>query len=50
MSENPLLILVDIDGVIADFEGGFLKVWCSRYPGKTFIPLEKRQNFYIVDD
>ena len=40
-------ILVDMDGVLADFDGGFLKIWRTVYPDKPFIPLEQRTTFYI---
>ena len=36
MPENPLLILVDMDGTIADFEGSFLATWQTRYPDRFF--------------
>lgn len=42
-------ILVDMDGVIADFEGGFLKLWQTEHPDKPFIPIEQRTTFYIVE-
>jgi 5'-nucleotidase len=41
-------ILVDMDGVIADFEAGFLKVWRTQHPDKMFIPIEQRSTFYIA--
>lgn len=48
-SEAQMNILVDMDGVIADFEGGFLKIWQTQYADKPFIPLEQRTSFYVVD-
>jgi 5'-nucleotidase len=42
-------ILVDMDGVLADFEGGFLKLWKQAYPHKPYIPVENRNVFYITD-
>lgn len=42
-------ILVDMDGVIADFDGEFLKRWRERHPDKFFIPLEERTTFYVKD-
>lgn len=42
-------ILVDMDGVIADFELAFLSIYRNRHPDKPFIPLEQRTNFYIMD-
>lgn len=40
-------ILVDMDGVIADFEAGFLREWQRQYPERGFIPLDQRTTFYI---
>jgi 5'-nucleotidase len=42
-------ILVDMDGVLADFERGFLKIWKQEHPNKTYIPIEDRNVFYITD-
>src|SRR4030095_958039 len=42
-------ILIDMDGVIADFEADFLRLWREQHPQKTFIPLEERKGFYIRD-
>ena len=42
-------ILVDMDGVIADFDGEFLKRWRERHPDKLFIPFEERTTFYVKD-
>lgn len=42
-------ILVDMDGVIADFEGGFLKLWREAHPNKPFIPIEQRTTFYLAE-
>jgi 5'-nucleotidase len=38
-----------MDGVIADFDGEFLKRWRERHPDKFFIPLEERTTFYVKD-
>lgn len=43
-------ILIDMDGVIADFDGEFLQRWKARHPDEFFIPIEKRIKFYIKDD
>ena len=43
-------ILVDMDGVIADFDGEFIKRWRERYPDKFYVPMEKRMEFYVKDD
>ena len=42
-----LRVLVDLDGVIADFEGGFLKNYRARYPNDPFITLEDRRGFWV---
>lgn len=46
--DDPI-ILVDQDNTIADFEGGFLFEWRSRYPNRPFIPLDERTTFRILD-
>ena len=40
-------ILIDMDGVLSDFDGEFLKRWRERYPDKFYIPLAERTTFYI---
>ncbi|MBK8981114.1 MAG: 5'-3'-deoxyribonucleotidase [Ignavibacteria bacterium] len=40
-------LLIDMDGVIADFEGDFLRRWKETHPEKTHIPLEERKGFYV---
>nr|XP_006637077.2 PREDICTED: 5'(3')-deoxyribonucleotidase, mitochondrial isoform X1 [Lepisosteus oculatus] len=42
-----LRVLVDMDGVIADFEGGFLKKFRARYPNEPYITLEDRRGFWV---
>ena len=42
-------ILVDMDGVIADFDGEFLKRWQERHPDKPYVPFEERKSFYVRD-
>ncbi len=32
-------VLIDMDGVIADFEAGFLEYWKQRHPDKQCISL-----------
>lgn len=43
------IILVDMDGPLADFEQNFLNRWRLKYPDLPFIPLEDRQTFYVAD-
>lgn len=42
-------ILVDMDGVLSDFDGEFLKRWRERHPEKFFVPFEQRLSFYVKD-
>lgn len=42
-----LRVLVDMDGVIADFEGGFLKKYRAKYPNEPYISLEDRRGFWV---
>ncbi|XP_063286753.1 5'(3')-deoxyribonucleotidase, mitochondrial isoform X1 [Pelobates fuscus] len=44
-----LRVLVDMDGVLADFEGGFLKKYQSRYPSEPYIELEDRRGFWVSE-
>lgn len=45
-----MIILVDQDQTIADFEGRFLQLWRRRYPERPFIPLKERQGLPLVYD
>lgn len=42
-----LRVLVDMDGVIADFEGGFLKKYRQRFPNDPYVSLEERRGFWV---
>ncbi|XP_028562521.1 5'(3')-deoxyribonucleotidase, mitochondrial [Podarcis muralis] len=44
-----LRVLVDMDGVLADFEGGFLKKFRAKYPEKPYIALEDRRGFWVSE-
>ena len=46
---RPLRILVDMDGVLCDFEGHFCQKFQDKYPGLPFIPLTERKTFYLAD-
>lgn len=42
-------VLIDMDGVIADFDKEFLQRWRKRYPEKPYISLNERNTFYVKD-
>ncbi|TCJ14925.1 5'-3'-deoxyribonucleotidase [Parasulfuritortus cantonensis] len=46
-----MLILLDQDGVLADFERGFHEAWDTRMGNlHPALPLEQRRAFYVRDD
>ncbi len=47
---NAKIILVDQDGVLADFESEFLSRWQQKYPDLPYIPVSKRRIFFIQDE
>ncbi|XP_026560399.1 5'(3')-deoxyribonucleotidase, mitochondrial [Pseudonaja textilis] len=46
---RPLRVLVDMDGVLADFEGGFLEKYRARYPDLPYIALDERRGFWVSE-
>lgn len=46
---RALRVLVDMDGVLADFEGGFLKKFRARFPDLPFVALEDRRGFWVSE-
>ncbi|XP_072916348.1 5'(3')-deoxyribonucleotidase, mitochondrial-like [Hemitrygon akajei] len=44
-----LRVLVDMDGVLADFEGGFLQKYKVAYPEEPFIELADRRGFWVSE-
>ncbi|KOF54409.1 MULTISPECIES: 5'-3'-deoxyribonucleotidase [unclassified Achromobacter] len=45
-----MIILLDQDGVLADFEHAFIDAWKARYPHIAPIAYEDRKSFYIRED
>lgn len=45
-----MIILVDQDNTLADFDGAFLNLWREKYPQRFFVPTDQRRNFYVKDD
>uniref|UniRef100_A0A8C0ZA25 NT5C protein n=1 Tax=Cyanistes caeruleus TaxID=156563 RepID=A0A8C0ZA25_CYACU len=43
----PLRVLVDMDGVLADFEGAVLREFRSRFPAEPRVELEERRGFSV---
>ena len=44
-----MFVLVDMDGVLADFNAGFLEKFKKVNPTKPFIPLNELKTFYIEE-
>ena len=42
-----MVILVDMDEVLADFEGRLLELWNEKYPHTPLFPESGRDAFYI---
>lgn len=42
-------VLIDMDGVISDFDKEFLQRWRERHPDKPYVPLNERNTFYVKD-
>jgi 5'-nucleotidase len=50
MVVDKMIILVDQDDTLADFDGRFLELWRARYPAAPFVSPDQRRNFYLRDD
>ncbi|KAM9210976.1 5'(3')-deoxyribonucleotidase, cytosolic type [Dugong dugon] len=42
-------VLVDMDCVLADFEGGLLRSFRRRFPADPHVPLEERRGFLVCE-
>lgn len=45
-----MLILLDQDGVLANFDLAFYQAWEKLDPGLPAVPPQQRHNFYVRDD
>jgi len=45
-----MVILVDMDNTLVDFDVGLLKIWRNLYPSEFFVPLNKRTTFHPHKD
>lgn len=45
-----MIVLVDQDNVLADFDGGFLTEWRRQFPDELFVSFEQRKNFKMYED
>lgn len=48
MTKKPIL-LIDMDGVKADYYEGFTREWAKRFPNRPVIPAKDLKSFYIED-
>uniref|UniRef100_A0A8C6YXF0 5', 3'-nucleotidase, cytosolic n=1 Tax=Nothoprocta perdicaria TaxID=30464 RepID=A0A8C6YXF0_NOTPE len=47
LAAAPLRVLVDMDGVLADFEGALLRAFACRFPGEPRVELAQRRGFSV---
>lgn len=45
-----MIVLVDQDGVLADFEGGFARAWQERFKRTPAVAIGERRSFRLIDD
>lgn len=48
--ENGKIVLLDMDSVLADFNGELLSRWRRRYPGRFYVPLDGLTEFEMQDN
>jgi len=45
-----MIVLIDMDDVLADFDGEIYSRWKKLYPDKYVVPPEERKCFYLYDE
>ena len=45
-----MVILVDMDNTLADFDSAFLSKWRRLYPTEAYVPLDERRSFHALHD
>ena len=45
-----MLLLIDQDNVLSDFETGFRQAWTAKGHDQPALPPEQRRNFHLMDD
>jgi len=49
-NQRPLIILVDMDDVLTDFEGEFYRKWTALHPNLPSIPVKDRRAPFLVEE
>lgn len=49
LAQRKLMVLIDLDETLAAFEKHFMFKFREKYPNEPYIPVEKRNTFYIAD-
>lgn len=45
-----MIVLIDMDDVLSDFDGEVYKRWKKTYPDKYIVPPEERTRFYLHEE